>query len=145
MTVVSETKTRRIKKGRSTRRLRRLHIDLELRAHAELINQFAAVLVTFLDRPERMVGCFFTVEIELMVQRIEAALSRINILFTELDELGAEITGEDEFRKNYTGTMLAAPEDADDWPEVVRRVVIGGWRPYRYDSDDYHLVAGPEE
>ena len=130
----------RVRKGATSRRLRRLLDDLALRADAELIDQLVRVLRLFYEEEKDNGRCFFIPEVALIVKRVEAAMRRMEKSAEQRAEARAGLPEEDACRQVYDGPLYARRELADDWPPVIRRLVVDSWRPFRYDNGHEYIV-----
>ena len=130
----------RVRKSGMSRRLRRLLIDLALRADAELVDQLVVALRILYEEEKDNGSCFFIPEIALIVKRIEAALARMEKNAEQRAEVQAGMAEEDEYRQHYDGSLLATSSLAEAWPPVIRRLVVESWRPYRYDDPHRFVV-----
>ena len=132
------------RKGRPTRRLRYLILLLELRADGEMLNQLGKSVRQYVDEPERANGPLLSIELDLVAQRVEAIVVRMEKGFSEMATLEVERLAEDAYRNDYAGRLVVSPDDFASLSAVVRRVVVEGWRPFVYDPETGFVHPNPD-
>ena len=132
------------RKGRSTRRLRYLTLVLELRADGEMLDHLGKSVRRYVDEPDRANGPLLSIELDVVAQRVEAIVVRMEKGFAEMAVLEGERAVEDAYRNDYAGRLVVTPEDFASLSPMVRRVVVEGWRPFVYDPETGCVHPNPE-